>query len=109
RDVKTHLADEGVGLSAIASPIGKIAIDAPFEPHLDKLKRAIELCGTFGTPNIRVFSYYPPGNDPQLDPANCPKYRDEVVRRMRAKAEMAAKAGVVLFHENEHRIFGDSP
>ena len=109
REFSKLLDGEGFKLSAIGSPIGKIAIDAPFEPHLDKFNRAIELCGVFGTPNIRVFSYYPPGNDPNFDPANWPKHRDEVMRRMRRKAEIAAKSGIVLFHENEHRIYGDSP
>lgn len=109
REFKKLLDGEGIGLSAIGSPIGKIAIDAPFEPHLDKLKRAIELCGVFGTRGVRVFSYYPPGNDAGFDPANWPAHRAEVIRRMGAKAELAARSGVVLFHENEHRIYGDSP
>lgn len=109
REFKKLLDGEGMGLSAIGSPIGKLPIDAPFEPHLDKFKRAVELCGVFGTRGIRVFSYYPPGNDPNFDPANWPAHRDEVIRRMGAKAELAAKSGVVLYHENEHRIYGDAP
>ena len=98
---------EGFGVSAIGSPIGKIAIDAPFEPHLDKFKRAIELCAVFGTPNIRVFSYYPPATG-TFD-GNWEPHREEIYRRMRLKTELAAKAGIVLFHENEHNIFGDAP
>ena len=98
---------EGFGISAIGSPIGKIAIDAPFEPHLDKFKRAIELCAVFGTPNIRVFSYYPPATG-TFD-GNWEPHREEIYRRMRLKTELATKAGIVLFHENEHKIFGDSP
>jgi 3-dehydroshikimate dehydratase len=108
-EFKKLLNGEGFNLSAIGSPIGKLAIDAPFEPHLDKFKRAIDLCGVFGTPNIRIFSYYPPGNDQNFDPKNWPFHRDEVIRRMRTKAEIAEKNGIVLFHENEHRIYGDSP
>src|SRR5438132_13837110 len=108
REFKKLLEGEGFKLSAIGSPIGKVAIDSPFEPHLDRFKRALELCGVFSTPNIRVFSYYPPGNDPNFD-RNWAPWRDEVIRRMRVKAETAAKAGVTLFHENEHRIYGDSP
>jgi len=109
KEFKKLLGGEGFKLSALGSPVGKVAIDAPFEPHLDKFKRAIELCGVFGTPNVRVFSYYPPGNDPNFDPKNWSAHRDEVISRMRAKAELAAKNKVVLFHENEHRIYGDSP
>src|SRR6187397_2111009 len=109
KEFKRLLDSEGMGLSAIGSPVGKVAVDADFPSHLDKLKRAIELCGVFGTRGIRIFSFYPPGNDPNFDPANWPKYRDEVIRRMGAKADIAAKSNVVLFHENEHRIYGDSP
>jgi sugar phosphate isomerase/epimerase len=109
KEFKKLLDGEGMGLSAIGSPVGKVAVDADFPSHLDKLKRAVELCGALGTKGVRVFSFYPPGNDPNFDPANWPKYRDEVMRRMGAMAELAARSGVVLFHENEHRIYGDSP
>lgn len=109
KEFKALIDGEGIGLSAIGSPVGKVAVDADFPSHLDKLKRAIELCGVFGTKGIRVFSFYPPGNDPNFDLAQWPKYRDEVMRRMGAMADLAAKSGVVLFHENEHRIYGDSP
>jgi 3-dehydroshikimate dehydratase len=108
-EFKKLLDGEGFKLSAIGSPVGKVAVDAPFEAHLDKLKRAIELCGVFGTPNIRVFSFYPPGNDPAFDPANWPAHRDEVIRRMTAMADLAGKSRITLFHENESRIYGDSP
>lgn len=109
REFKKLIDGEGIGLSAIGSPVGKVAVDADFPSHLDKLKRAIELCGVFNTRGIRIFSFYPPGNDPNFDPANWPAHRDEVMKRMGAMAELAAKAGVILFHENEHRIYGDSP
>ena len=109
KEFKRLLDGEGFGVSAIGSPVGKVAIDSPFEPHLDKFKRAVELCSVFGTRGIRVFSYYPPGNDPNFDPADWPRCRDEVMRRMAAKAEIAARNDLVLFHENEHRIYGDSP
>jgi sugar phosphate isomerase/epimerase len=104
-DFKALLDTHGFKLSAIGSPIGKIKIDEPFEPHLEKFKRAIHLCGVFGTKNIRVFSYYPPDN---FD-GDWTKWRPEVMSRMTKKCELAAKAGVRLIHENEHRIYGDSP
>lgn len=107
REFKKLLDGEGFKLSAIGSPVGKYPVDQPFEPHLDKLKRAIELCGVFGTPNIRVFSFYPPADKP-FD-GNWAPYRDEVMKRLRAIAELAEKSKVVLFHENEHKIYGDTP
>jgi 3-dehydroshikimate dehydratase len=105
KDFQKQLKDAGVRVSAIGSPIGKIKIDEPFEPHLQKLQRALELCEIFGTKNIRIFSYYPPdGFDGNWQP-----YRNSVIERIQHKADIAAKAGVELLHENEHRIYGDSP
>lgn len=106
REFKALLDKHGFKISAIGSPLGKIRIDEPFPPHLDKLRRAIELCKVFGTPNIRVFSYYPPQD---MDWDDCGDYRREVLDRMWQKCALAAKAGVRLLHENEHRIYGDSP
>ena len=106
-EFKTLLDGEGFKLSAIGSPVGKYPVDQPLEPQVDKLKRAIDLCGVFGTPNIRVFSFYPPV-DGEFD-GNWAPHRDEVVRRMGVLADTAQAAGVVLLHENEHRIFGDEP
>ena len=105
QEFKTLLDKHGFKLSAIGSPIGKIKIDDPFEPHLEKFKRAIHLCGVFGTKNIRVFSYYPSDN---FD-GNWTKWRGEVISRMSQQCELAKQAGVRLIHENEHRIYGDSP
>ncbi|HEX4591405.1 MAG TPA: sugar phosphate isomerase/epimerase family protein [Gemmataceae bacterium] len=93
-------------LSAIGSPLGKIRIDEPFAPHLDKLDRAIELAKRFGTPNIRVFSFYPAGGATETD---WTKHRAEVLKRLGAMVERAETASVRLLHENEHRIYGDSP
>src|SRR5438132_5368071 len=59
QEFKSLLQKHGFRLSAIGSPIGKIKINEPFAPHLEKFKRAIELCKVFDTPNIRIFSYYP--------------------------------------------------
>lgn len=106
-EFKKMLDGEGFGISAIGSPVGKVPIDAPFEPHLDKYKRAIELAKKFDTLNIRVFSYYPPEGGPE--DGWQPKFRSEVIDRMAKKAEMAQEAGVRMIHENEHRIYGDSP
>ena len=105
REFKTLLHSSGFGLSAIGSPIGKIKITDPMGPHLDKFKRAIELAKVFETPNIRVFSYYPPDD---FD-GNWAPYRSEVLDRMTRKCELAQVAGVRLVLENEHKIYGDSP
>jgi sugar phosphate isomerase/epimerase len=107
RELKSLLDGKGFRLSAIGSPVGKVRIDQPFEPHLKRFERAVELCKVFGTPNIRVFSYYPPeGGDWNKTNGALQK---EVFDRLAEQTRRAEKAGVRLFHENEHRIYGDSP
>jgi 3-dehydroshikimate dehydratase len=96
----------GITLSAIGSPIGKIKVSDAFEPHLTRFRRALELAKKFGTRNIRIFSYYlPEGGDWD----DCGDYRREVLDRTWQCCALAAKAGVCLLHENEHRIYGDDP
>ena len=100
-EIKAKLDGEGIGVSAIGSPIGKVDIDLDFALHLDMFKRALELARYFGTKYMRIFSYFMPEG---ADPAD---YRDEVIRRMERKVELAADAGITLCHENESRIYGD--
>jgi len=102
-ELKSLLDANDFRLSAIGSPIGKVKIDTPFEPHLKRFERALELCKVFGTLNIRIFSYYKP------DGTDWPQWRDEIWKRMAEKVRLAEKAGVRLLHENEHNIYGDSP
>src|ERR1700686_2679035 len=59
-ELKGLLDLHGIRLSAIGSPIGKIPIDQPFEPHLKRFERAIDLCKIFDPPTLRVFSSYKP-------------------------------------------------
>jgi sugar phosphate isomerase/epimerase len=107
-EFKSLLDRRGFRLSAIGSPVGKIKIDQPFEPHLKRLERAIELCKVFDTPNIRVFSYYPPGDAADWNGV-AESWQHELFKRLEEEARLAAHAGVRLLHENEHRIYGDSP
>jgi sugar phosphate isomerase/epimerase len=107
-DFKALLDRNGFKLSAIGSPIGKIKIDQPFEPHWKRFERAVELCGVFATPNIRIFSYYPPGDAADWNSVGA-EWRREVIARMERKVRYAESKGARLLHENEHRIYGDSP
>jgi len=82
--------------------VGKIKIDDPFEPHLERCDRALALAEFYQTPRIRIFSFYmPPGEDPG-------PYRDEVMRRMAEHARRAADRNITLFLENEKGIYGDT-
>jgi len=97
------LAAHGIKVSSIGSPIGKIFVDEPFEPHLERAKHAVAVAQRFDARFIRVFSFFIREG---VDPASV---RDEVVRRLRAIAAVAESGDVVLLHENEKDIYGDTP
>ncbi len=97
------LASHGLQVSSIGSPIGKIFIDEPFPPHLDRMRHAAEVAHVFHAPYIRIFSFF---LRPGAEPAD---HRDEVIDRMRALARVAEDADVILLHENEKEIYGDVP
>ena len=97
------LAAHGIRTSSIGSPIGKILITEDFEPHLARFSRALHVAETLGAPYLRLFSFFMPAGD---DPA---RHRDEVLRRMAVLTAAAGGHDVVLLHENEKDIFGDSP
>ncbi len=103
-EIKRKLSDNGMGVIAIGSPIGKVAIDQPWDDHFDRFKTAVDLAEFFEAPFIRVFSYYPAGGKGKgsLDP-----HRDEVIRRFQQKVEFLNGRPVTLAHENEKGIFGD--
>lgn len=103
-DIQRTLSAHSIGVAAIGSPIGKVPIDSPFEPHLQRLDRAIELAHTFQTPFIRIFSFYPPATG-ETDPA---AWQAEVHARLAQMIARARSAGVILIHENEKDIYGDT-
>ena len=99
-EARAMIRDHGLKVSAIGSPIGKVKLDEPFEPHLDKFKHAVDLALFFETPYIRMFSYYAPEGKDIND------YREQVMERMAAKVEVLADADVTMVHENEAHIYG---
>ena len=99
---RQELRSRGMAVSAIASPIGNVPVDADFEEHLSSFQRALEMAQAFETSYVRIFSFYPPKGEEE-------RYRDEVVRRLSVLAHRAEDAGVVLLHENDEELFGETP
>lgn len=94
---------QGMGVSAVASPIGKVDVSLDPEHELQRLRRVIRVANALNSTNIRIFSFYP-GEGRSVG-----ETRDEVLVRMRVLADEAEKEGVTLLHENEKGIFGDVP
>ena len=110
--IKETLDAHGIGVAAIGSPIGKVPIDSSFDEHLHRFEQAITMAHALQTPYIRIFSFYPPvslkeGSD-DSGVVNPTEYRNEVLRRLREMTARARAAGVILLHENEKDIYGDT-
>jgi sugar phosphate isomerase/epimerase len=101
-ETKKMLDNNGIEVSAIGSPIGKVRLEEPFGPHLDKFKHAIDLAQFFDTPFIRMFSYYAPTGQ------NIDDYRDHVLERLFKMASLLDNSNVTMVHENEANIYGHS-
>lgn len=102
REIKRQLDQRGFKVSAVGSPIGKIKITDEFEPHLNLFKHTLEIAKILETKYIRMFSFFiPEGENPN-------KHREEVLLRWNSFIEAAKGTGIILLHENEKDIYGDT-
>lgn len=103
RQYAEQLAGGGFTVPCIGSPIGKIRIDEPFEPHLDLLKHCCELAHVFGADYVRVFSFYgPEGGD-------VAEHRSKVMDQLVEMVAVAEADDVTLMLENESALYGSKP
>lgn len=103
KEIKSILDDNGIKLSAVGSPIGKIGINDNFMPHFDKFKHTVEIAQLMQTKYIRMFSFFiPNGHDAD-------QYEEEVLKRWTMFADHVKGTDIVLLHENEKDIYGDVP
>lgn len=100
---RAAIDDAGVKVSAIGSPIGKIGISEAFEPEKERMRRIAEIAHELGTNLVRVFSFFIPAGEPPE------RYRQQVIDRLAALTEIAAESDLILAHENEKLIYGDTP
>ena len=99
--MKDVIEGNNLSIAAIASPIGKVFISDDFDEHFAAFKKYVDAAKFFGTDMIRVFSYYLPQDCPPEE------FSDEVIARMKKKAECAAENGITLIMENERWLFGN--
>lgn len=100
--IKQAADAEGIGFSAIGSPLGKFPLDGDFQDQLDGLKIALDYAQILEAPYIRLFSYWiPPEDDPTL-------HRSQVIDWLGRLIQEAEKTPIILAHENERGIYGDT-
>lgn len=103
KEVKRRLDFYGIGVSSVGSPLGKIHLADDFSAHLEKTKKVCEQANLLGTENLRVFSFY------LREGQTADACRGEVLEKLQKMLQVAEAAGVTLCHENEAKIYGESP
>ena len=101
--LKKNLDAGGISVSAIGSPIGKINLADDFEAHLEKAKRVCNTANVLGTDKVRMFSFYLHKDKTREE---C---REEVIDKLGKLLDLADGFGVKLCHENEAKIYGETP
>ena len=100
--LKSNMDKYGTKASSIGSPIGKVYISDDFDVHFELYKRVVEIAKEIGTRYIRIFSFYHKGE------VWTEEERNEVISRLKLMIEYAKENDVVLLHENEKDIYGDT-
>lgn len=101
RELHAKLGD--LKVSSIGSPLGKINLADDFTAHLEKAKNVFETANILETRNVRMFSFY------QRQGKSRKECREEVLDKLGQLLDLAKKYDVVLCHENEAEIYGESP
>lgn len=101
KEIKKQLADGGIRLSSVGSPIGKIKITDDFASHMELYKHTVEIAHEMETPYIRMFSFFMPENESYVP------YKSKVMEQLGQLSDYAKTNEIVLLHENEKDIYGD--
>ena len=102
KETKKILDDYGIKVSSIGSPLGKIDIKGDLNGHYETAKRVYETANILGAKNVRMFSFY--SKETPFD-----KCKSEVYAGLEKLVDLSDDTGLTLCHENEARIYGESP
>ncbi len=97
---RSELDAEGISVWSVGSPAGKTLITQDFSDEQRQFEHLLRMADIFGASCIRLFSFYGTEGEERWFP--------EVARRLETFVSMAKGSGVVLCHENEKGIYGDS-
>ncbi len=100
--LKEKMERYGIRASSVGSPIGKVNLKEPFEPHFELFKRVAETANKLDCGFIRIFSFYHDGGGNWTE-----QEREEVLSRLGRMIEYSRGQGITLLHENEKGIYGD--
>ncbi len=92
----------GIRVSALGSPIGKSSLEEDEAMFWTRFVRAVAICNRLETRYLRIFSFYVSESDKSTAFPHVRQRFEQMVR-------YAASQDVVLLHENEKGIYGNTP
>ena len=92
-----ELKEAGIAVWSIGSPLGKVHIDDDFEAYKKKVHHVCALANIFEAKRIRMFSFF-----------EAYEKKDLVISRLKEMVEIGKAYGVLMCHENEKAIYGDT-
>lgn len=101
--LKEKMDKAGIKVSSIGSPVGKTKLEAAFEQDFETFKRVVWIAKMLESRYIRMFSFFHEGGSEWTA-----EERAEVLARLSMMIEYAKANDVVLLHENEKDIYGDT-
>ena len=102
KEIRKKLEDAGLFVWSVGSPVGKTEITKKDETWFEAYKHALEIGEVLGASRFRLFSFYIPRGE-ATEP-----YRGEVIERLGRIMDYAKGSPLVLCHENETRIYGET-
>ena len=85
REISRELRANGIELSALGSPMGKVDIDVELDEYLKDVRYMCELAAIFGTDRIRMFSFF-----------DAYDKKEKVFQYLRAMVKIAKEYGIDL-------------
>ncbi len=101
KEIRKRLDDAGIAVSSVGSPFGKIKVSDHFAPHFDQFQAGLEVAHILGASTIRMFSFFTDGKPHE-------QCKDIVLERLEKFLTAARGSGILLCHENEKGIYGDT-
>lgn len=95
--IRKTLDEAGIAVWSVGSPLGKVDITVDIEEYLQTVSHVCELAVILGAKYIRMFSFFGAYEQPE-----------KVYEYLGRMVEVADGYGVILCHENEKDIFGDT-
>ena len=102
KELKAKMDKYGIKASSIGSPVGKMNIEDDFSEHFEMFKHVVYIAKELGSKYIRMFSFYKKEGDWTEEK------RAEVLKRLKMMIAYAKENNIVLLHENEKDIYGDT-